>query len=177
MNHLGEKIPWLAPLIEWSCFLLAAGGLVYFIRRSLARQALRIALGENAAAAQRNGRDTTDWARLAEERAAGGDWREAIHCLYWAVITSLEVRRAWRFNPTRTPREYVRLLSPHSPAQRALRDLTRSFERVWYGHGEATEAEFRSAQSNLAAIAAADLKRSAGIEAGMGASGVPVSAT
>ena len=159
MNHLGQKIPWLAPLIEWSCFLLAAGGLLFFIRRSLARQSLRISLGENAALAQRSGRDTTDWARLAEERAAAADWREALHCSYWAAITSLEARRAWRVNPTRTPREYLGLLSPGSAAQAALRDLTRSFESVWYGHATATEREFRAAQTSFAAIAAADLKR------------------
>ena len=160
MNHLGQKNPWLAPLIEWSCFLLAAGGLVFFVRRSLARQALRIALGESAMAAQRTGRDATDWAQMAEEHGAAREWREGIHCLYWAAILSLETRRAWRENPTRTPREYVRLLRPGSDAQRALRELTRSFERVWYGHAGATEAEFRAAQASFAVIAAADLKRS-----------------
>ena len=159
MTHLGQKNPWLAPLIEWSCFLLAAGGLLFFVRRTLARQALRIALGENAAA-PRNGRDATDWAQRAEERGAAGEWREGIHCIFWAAVVSLETRRAWRENPTRTPREYVRLLRPGSEAQRALRELTHRFERVWYGHAAATEAEFRAARASLAAIAAADLRRS-----------------
>ncbi len=46
MEGVGARNPWLAPLIEWRCFALAAAGLVFFVRRSLARQSLRIALGE-----------------------------------------------------------------------------------------------------------------------------------
>ena len=176
LNRVGERNPWLAPLIEWSCFLLAAGGLTYFIRRSLARQALRIALGEGAAPAQSDGRDATDWAQLADGQAAAGDWREAIHSLYWAAITALENRRAWRPNPTRTPREYLGLLRAGSEPQRALRSLTRSLERVWYGYGEATEAEFRSAQASFSAIGAADLKRSSTDERAAGATASTVGA-
>lgn len=163
MAEIGTRNAWLAPLVEWSCFLLAAAGLLYFVRRSLQRQSLRIALGEGAARARHTERDAADWAGLAEQRAAAADWREAIHCLYWAAIASLEARRAWRFNPTRTPREYLRLLRPGSEAQRALRGLTREFERAWYGQGAATESEFRAAQVSFAAIQGADLQRAESI--------------
>ena len=173
MDRLGKRAPWLAPLIEWGCFLLAAGGLVFFVRRSLARQALRIAFGQTAATAMHDGRDSADWARLAEAHASRQDWREAIHCLYWAAIVSLEVRRAWRPNPTRTPREYLKLLRPGADAQRALQELTRVFERVWYGHGEADEIQFRTAQTSLRAIEASDLQRSTGNEAQASRSPVP----
>ncbi len=162
MDHLGSKNPWLAPLMEWTCFLLAAGGLVFFVRRSLMRGALRIALGEGAAAAQVSGRDTTDWVRQAEEHRARAEWREGIHCLYWAAIASLESRRAWRPNPTRTPREYLRLLPLGSGAERALAGLNAELERAWYGQREAGQAAFEAAERALAAVAAADLKRDAG---------------
>lgn len=157
MANVGARNPWIAPLIEWICFGLAAGGLVFFVRRSLARQTLRIALSESAAM-RGSDRDATDWARLAEERAAAKDWRDAVHCLYWAGIVSLESRQAWRPNPTRTPREYVRLLRPGSEAQRLLRDLTGRFERAWYGHGSVDEAEFRAAQASFAALRTAELR-------------------
>lgn len=173
MMGIGSRNAWLAPAVEWSCFLLAAGGLLFFVRRNLQRQSLRIALGEGAAAARRTDRDAADWARLAEERAAAGDWREAIHCLYWAAIAALEARRAWRFNPTRTPREYLRLLRPGSEAERGLNALTQIFERIWYGQGEATEDEFRAAQASFAAIQAADLKRGG---QGTTAAAIPVEA-
>ena len=160
MDRMGARAPWLAPLIEWCCFGLAAGGLLFFVRRSLSRQALRLALGR-ASPARREGRAATDWQRLAEEHAEQREWRAAVHCLYWAAILSLETRRAWRPNPTRTPREYLRLLRPGSEAQSALRTLTQCFERVWYGQTMGTEADFHAAQASFAAIAAADLKRSA----------------
>ena len=158
MDRLGTHNPWLAPLVEWICFLLAAGGLVFFIRRSLARANLRISLGEGTAPSW-SGREATDWARLAEQHAAAAAWRDAVHCLYWAAIISLEDRRAWRPDPTRTPREYLRLLPPASAAQTALREITRTLERIWYGQAEATAEDFRAAAAALATIATTDLKR------------------
>lgn len=160
MQGVGARNPWIAPVIEWALFGAAAAGLILFVRRSLARQSLRIALSDAAAAVRRSHRDTTDWARMAEERAAAGDWREAVHSLYWAAIVSLEARNAWKPNPTRTPREYPRLLRPGSQAQRHLRDLTGQFERVWYGNHGLDEADFRAAQASFAAIRAADLRAS-----------------
>lgn len=157
MDRLGTHHPWLAPLIEWTCFLLAAGGLVFSIRRTLARSDLRIALGAGAMPSW-SGRESTDWARLGEEHANAGRWRDAVHCLYWAAIASLESRRAWRPNPTRTPREYLQLLPP-STAGSALRELTRILERVWYGGAEATETDFNAALAALSTIASANLKR------------------
>ncbi len=179
MDRLGAHNPWVAPLVEWGCFLLAAGGLMFFIRRSLARGALRIALAEDATAAHFSGRDATDWARLAEERGVARDWREGIHCLYWAAIVSLESRRAWRPNPTRTPREYVRLLARGSAARDALGGLTHHFEQIWYGQAEAVEAEFRAAQAAFAEItslAAADLQRRPPIDLDRRADPAPVGA-
>ena len=159
MAGIGSRNPWLAPLVEWSCFLLAGGGLLFFVRRSLARQTLRMALHEGTALATRHADlAAADWLRLAEEQAGAADWREATHSLYWAAIASLEARRAWRANPTRTPREYLRLLRPGSDAAAALRELTRGFERIWYGQGEAKEEDFRAAQASFTLIARADLR-------------------
>lgn len=159
VDRLGRQAPWLAPLVEWGCFLLAAGGLLWFVRQSLARQALRITLGEGAARAHRNGGASADWARLAEECAAAHDWREAVHCLYWAAIALLEGRRAWRPNAARTPREYLALLRAGSATQAALRDLTRAFEQVWYGQQAGEEAQFQAALASYEALEAAAAER------------------
>lgn len=147
MGKLGERAPWLAPAIEWSCFGLAAAGLLWFVRRNLVRQALRISLTEGAALASRGDGKAADWARLAAEQSAAGRWREAVHSLYWAAIALLEGRRAWRPNTTRTPREYLPLLRPGSEAEQALRQLTRSLERIWYGDAEADEAQYLAAMA------------------------------
>ena len=169
MDKVGRRAPWLAPLIEWSCFILALAGLLWFVRQNLARQSLRIALSDGVALAGRGERDSADWARMAEERAAAGDWREAVHCLYWAAIALMEGRRAWRPNVTRTPREYVRLLKPGAEAHRALRELTRSFERVWYGQSQAGEAQYRTALESFRALEASKPERATASEPATGA--------
>jgi hypothetical protein len=107
---------------------------------------MRLALEQSMPASTGWEQAAEDWARMAEEHAAAGAWREAVHCLYWAAIVLLEGRRAWRHNPTRTPREYVRLLKPGSAQQQGLRGLTQSLERSWYGQREATAEDFRRAQ-------------------------------
>lgn len=159
VGRFGATVPWLAPLIEWGCFGLAAIGLLWFVRRSLSRQALRISLAEGAALSRSGDRDPAEWTRLADERAAAQDWRDAVHCLYWASIALLEGRRAWRPNTTRTPREYVRLLKPGTEAHRALRDLTRLLERVWYGNLPGDEADYRAAKTLFHELDAARTER------------------
>lgn len=147
LSDMGSGAWWLAPLIEWGLFIAAAAGLLFFVMRSFKQQRLRISLGESAATAAVWDRESQDWAKLAEASAAQGDWREAIHGLYWAAIIYLEGRRAWRHNPSRTPREYVRLLKQGSAQQVALRGLTQSLERVWYGFGEANSADYIKARA------------------------------
>jgi len=129
---------------------------------------LRISLAGAAIAKTAWDREATAWATQAEEFAGRGEWREAVHCLYWAAIVLLESRRAWRHNPTRTPREYVRLLKPGSGQQRGLRDLTRMFERVWYGLREGRAEEYAEARELYEVLASGAVER-AGTERSEGA--------
>ncbi len=146
LGVLGAAGPWLGRLIEVVIFGAALTALIVFISKSLQRQ--RLAVEFNARAADLAWkRDSTDWAADAETSARAGNWRDAVHCLYWATIVMLEGRRAWRHNPARTPREYVRLLKPGSPQQRALRGLTQIFERLWYGLREAAPTDYARARS------------------------------
>ena len=145
--QVGSAAPWLGTLLEWLFFVGAAVGLLFFLLRNLALEdaALRTTAWDSEA---------EDWAQWAEEHAAAGEWREAVHCLYWAAIVSLEARRAWRHNPTRTPREYVRLLKPGSAQQQGLRSLTQIFERIWYGLREADAEEYAEARALYERLAA-----------------------
>lgn len=160
-GRVGEHNPWIAPLLEWLCFLLAAAGLLLFVRRSARRHALRLALGEAVSLTSRTDLSTADWTAAAAQAEAAGHWREAIHCLYWGAIAALETRRAWRPNPTRTPREYVRLLRSGSPAHEALDTLTRLFERTWYGSDAPSAAQVQAARRKVAALAKVELNRNA----------------
>ena len=157
LGRVGSAAPWLGRLLEWLFFLSAVVGLVVFLLRNAARQRLRVTLGNGPTPTTLWDREANDWQQQAESHAAAGEWREAVHCLYWAAIVLLEGRRAWRHNPTRTPREYVRLLRAGSPQQMALRGLTQIFERVWYGLREADQVEFERAQACFEAIAAGEV--------------------
>ena len=143
---LGNAMPWISRLLEVLLFGGAAVGLLLFVRRSLQRQRLAVALNSQSNELAWT-RESNDWAAQAETSARAGDWRDAVHCLYWATIVMLEGRRAWRHNPARTPREYVRLLKPGSPQQGALRGLTQIFERLWYGLRDANAADYQRARA------------------------------
>jgi hypothetical protein len=91
----------------------------------------------------------TRWLTEAEAAAAAGRWREAVHCSYWCAVSFLEANGAWPADRTRTPREYVRLLPASSGARPALAELTRLFERVWYGTDRADAEALAEAATHL----------------------------
>ncbi len=144
-DRLGAKLPWLGTALEVMLFGAAAIGLLMYVQRNLQRQRLAVALSSETAELAWK-RESTDWAAEADGRAREGAWRDAVHCLYWATIVMLEGRRAWRHNPARTPREYVRLLKPGSAQQGALRGLTQIFERLWYGLRDARAEDYEKAR-------------------------------
>lgn len=147
MQYAANAAPWVGGLLEWGLFLGASALLLFFLFRNFTRQRTRVNFGDGALKLTAWDRESQDWAALAEESASTGNWREAVHNLYWAAIVHLEARRAWRHNPSRTPREYVRLLKAGSSQQMNLRSLTQIFERVWYGFDEAGSQEYTEARS------------------------------
>ena len=89
------------------------------------------------------------WLADAKTVAAKGEWRDAIHFVYWSVIARLESgaepRRLWPADRARTPREYLGLVPGADPRRPALVALTQSFERTWYGGRAAASADFNAA--------------------------------
>jgi hypothetical protein len=153
VDRVTSRSPWMGRALEWLLFVAAAVGLLVWLLRTVQRQRLRVGVGGEPAKASGWARDTQDWRRSAEDAAAKGAWREAVHALYWAAIVHLEQRRAWRHNPARTPREYVRLLKAGSAEQRELRGLTAALERSWYGQREVSAEEFGAARESFERIA------------------------
>jgi hypothetical protein len=92
------------------------------------------------------------WLAQAQAAAARGSWRDAIHFSYWCGVAFLENKGAWRSDPSRTPREYLRLLPASSEDRATLAALTRRFELVWYGDAHADEAAFAESIANLKKI-------------------------
>ena len=94
-------------------------------------------------------RSWNTWLKEARESAARHDWRNAIHLAYWAGISFLESSGAWKPSRSRTPREYLRLLSSRNPRYPILSALTRRFEIVWYGQTPARESDFQETLAQL----------------------------
>jgi uncharacterized protein DUF4129 len=92
------------------------------------------------------------WLAEAQQAAARGHWRNAIHLAYWCAVSFLESHGAWRPDRARTPREYLRLLPAASEHRPSLTALTRSFELVWYGTDEADARSFADALAHLEKI-------------------------
>jgi hypothetical protein len=87
-------------------------------------------------------KEWTIWLAEARAAAATGDWRDAIHLAYWAGISFLEREGFWKPDRARTPREYLRLISPQNQQRETLRALTRIFELAWYAKRQTTEQTF-----------------------------------
>jgi hypothetical protein len=145
---------WLVPVIEWGLLIAVAVGLIIWAWRVTQQQRIELAVPASDRQTLWQ-KESDDWARRAETQAAAGEWREAVHCLYWAAIVMLEGRRMWRANRARTPREYLPLLEAGSARQRALSGLTRIFERIWYGLRPAGRNDFEQAQALLEELKAA----------------------
>jgi hypothetical protein len=128
----GARSPWIAPLIEWLLGTLACALLLAWVFRNLQRQRRRMAIEAGSQIEQSEER-IRNWLREADACAARSAFRDAVHCLYWASIATLEGRRLWQPDRSRTPREYLRLVDPLSPVSPILRRQTRSFETIWYG--------------------------------------------
>ena len=152
VSSLGRVAPWLGTAVQWGTLLLAATLLVLWAYRALDRQRVTIGkLGNDAADAEQQA-ESRLWAARAREHAERGEWREAVHALYWASIVALEDRRTLRPSGTRTPREALRLIDPASRLREPLRAQTGEFERIWYGLQPAAAADYESALQHHQAL-------------------------
>ena len=82
----------------------------------------------------------------AHASASAGDYRGAIRLVYIASLRRLQGAGLIVLERDKTNWEYQRALRSRSkPAYDALLPATRLFDRIWYGHENATEAEYRQA--------------------------------
>lgn len=133
--------------ISWTLIGFAFLVLVWVIARNLLAQSR--AFGLHLQAPLRTHKSSREWANAALAAANAGDFREAIHCAYWAAVYRLDEAGVWTLDPTRTPREYLRLLKADVPQRPAMREITRNFEVVWYGAKPASAGDFRVAVNEL----------------------------
>jgi hypothetical protein len=89
------------------------------------------------------------WLAEAHEKAAGGEWREAIHAAFWAAVSRLEAEGLWRPDRARTPREYLKAIPAANQARTPFTALTGKFEATWYGNRPSSEVEFAQLVTEL----------------------------
>ncbi len=140
--------PAAGELAVWAVIALALALLVLWLKRALesaAKSDAPVHLETELIAR----RSSSQWMADALAAAGRGDYREAVHCAYWAAISRVEEAGVVKPDRARTPREHLRRI-PQTYAQRSLvADLTRSFEVIWYGYQAATAADFQQARAQL----------------------------
>jgi hypothetical protein len=84
-------------------------------------------------------RGATEWERYAGELARAGRFREAIRAWYHAVLVTCYAAGILHFRKGRTNWEYLASLAPSLPWRADMIELTRRFEREWYGSEQSTQ--------------------------------------
>ena len=153
---------WLGRAIVWGFILTVCVGLAWLLIQLERKGRIRLAPERGGPApGAASARDWQLWLEDAHKAAAAGQWREAIHFVYWAAISRLEARRLWPADRARTPREYLALVAVADPRRAGLATLTVSFERFWYGGRPADESDYRNAEQ-LASVLIAGSRTSGG---------------
>jgi hypothetical protein len=103
-----------------------------------------------------------EWIRMAREAAKRNDFRAAIHAVYWAGISHLEDAGAVPRDRSKTPREYLRLITQPAEGEsmltsvhvyrQPLTELTQRFERIWYANRSAGPEDFQQSIKQLEAL-------------------------
>ena len=117
--------------LAWGVIILAFLLLCYMVWRWLSGKPQ---IAESVPLAKAAPSDARQWVADAMAAADRGDFREAIHCAYWAAVAKLEDMNVLARDRARTPRESLRLLEHHPNEERMLRGLTTHFELIWYGY-------------------------------------------
>jgi hypothetical protein len=141
-------------LLELAVIAIPCGLLIWWFVRKLQVQGLGLSPDNAPHPSAPSAQGWQDWLKQGQSLGREGRWREAIHHVYWAAISCLESRRLWPADRTRTPREYLALLSDNPETRADLSSLTRSFEHTWYGGLHANEKDFAEACGLLERIAA-----------------------
>lgn len=141
--HISEKT---GNTIAWSVIFIAIVLVFYVLYRRLAKSAKT---ANFHAEVEQSTSDARQW--LQEALAAGerGDYREAIHCGYWAAVAHLEDHRILPRDRARTPRESLHLLEQYPKEQGVLQSVTHSFELIWYGYRPVSAAEWAGTKEQL----------------------------
>jgi hypothetical protein len=104
-------------------------------------------------------RGATEWERYAAQLAAAGRIREAIRAWYHAVLVTCYGAGILSFRKGRTNWEYVSMMRAEVAWRPLFADLTRRYEREWYGRAESTPEALDDCSGRAQSILGAIRKR------------------
>jgi hypothetical protein len=141
--HISQKT---GNTIAWGVLLLAVVLVFYVFYKWLTKTTKD---GDFRAEVEPAASDAHHWIQEAFAAADRGDFREAIHCAYWAAVARLEDIRILPRDRARTPRESLRLVDEYPKEKGPLQNITRSFELSWYGYRPVSAADWAGAKEQL----------------------------
>lgn len=106
-------------------------------------------------------RGATEWERYAAQLAEAGRIREAIRAWYHAVLVTSYGAGVLSFRKGRTNWEYVSMLRAEIAWRPQFADLTRRYEREWYGRDESTPEALDDCSARAQSILGAIRRRGA----------------
>ena len=106
-------------------------------------------------------REANEWERYARELAAAGRAREAIRAWYHAVLVAFYRAGTLHYRKGRTNWEYVSAVPPGTPWRSRFVEMTRHFEREWYGRDLSTPEALRESEEMALSLLSAVRERAA----------------
>jgi len=79
------------------------------------------------------------WQHAHDEAVASGNYREAVRCLYWALLTNMHHHQLIELDHNKTNADYWRELRL-AEGKPLFAQINRHFAYVWYGHHQAHAA-------------------------------------
>lgn len=135
--------------------VLALGWVLYYVVRTAKRGWVRESRVQREMYGDGPTRDLTPALLLqwAKEARAQGDFREAIRFLYQASLAHLNAEGVVVLKPHATNWEYLRQASALPEASyQPFSQLTRLFERIWYGEEVAFNEDFEAGHALLSSV-------------------------
>ena len=160
VDLLGDvRVPFDAsPVLFWGAVALLVTLAALVVARAIwaARQRRLVLAGEGPRRARGSGLPRDQWL-AAQALAARGDFTEAAHALYRALLATLARRGQVKLHPSKTVGDYVRELRARSSVLFArFRDFARSYEVVVYGVGWCDEERWKRLHALAEPIVARD---------------------
>lgn len=141
--HISGK---MGNLIVWAVILVAVVLLFYVVYGWLTKARKTAAFRAEVPPVPS---DARHWLQEAMAAAERHNFREAVHCAYWAAVAHLEDIRVLPRDRSRTPRESLRLLKENAKELTPLQGITHSFELIWYGYRPASAGDWAGVKRQL----------------------------